>query len=144
MIIAISQPTFLPWSGYIALIDYVHEFIFLDNVQFDKRSWQQRNNIKTSEGTQTITIPAGETVNAVFDVKPSSESFNRFAISVEIGDADADYIDESIDDFDFKEDTIIDDPEETSAWFMLVIIILTLLVAYGGLKVAKNKGSTRF
>ncbi len=94
--------------------------------------------------TQTITIPAGETVNAVFDVKPSSESFNRFAISVEIGDADADYIDESIDDFDFKEDTIIDDPEETSAWFMLVIIILTLLVAYGGLKVAKNKGSTRF
>ena len=46
MKIAISQPTFFPWQGYFALIDYVDEFIFLDNVQFDKRSWQQRNYIK--------------------------------------------------------------------------------------------------
>ena len=43
MIIAISQPTFLPYEGYFALIKKVEKFIFLDNVQFDKRSWQQRN-----------------------------------------------------------------------------------------------------
>ena len=43
MKIGISQPTFLPWCGYIALIDYVDEFIFLDDVQFEKRSWHQRN-----------------------------------------------------------------------------------------------------
>ena len=35
MIIAIIQPTFLPWCGYMSLIDYVDEVI-LDNVQFDK------------------------------------------------------------------------------------------------------------
>lgn len=51
------QPTFLPWCGYMSLIDYVDEIVFLDNVQFDKRSWQQRNKIKTSNGTLTLTVP---------------------------------------------------------------------------------------
>ena len=57
MKIAISQPTFFPWQGYFALIDYVDEFIFLDNVQFDKRSWQQRNYIKLNDKKKIFTIP---------------------------------------------------------------------------------------
>ena len=57
MKIAISQPTFLPWQGYFALIYYVDEFIFLDNVQFDKRSWQQRNYIKLDDKKKIFTIP---------------------------------------------------------------------------------------
>lgn len=55
--IAISQPTFLPWCGYIALINYIDEFVFLDNVQFEKRSWQQRNYIKSNSGKLNLTIP---------------------------------------------------------------------------------------
>lgn len=55
--IAIMQPTFIPWIGYFALIEYVDTFIFLDSVQFDKRSWQQRNKIKTSNGLKWLTIP---------------------------------------------------------------------------------------
>ena len=47
MKIAISQPTYLPWQGYFGLIDFVDEFVFLENVQFVKRSWQQRNRIKS-------------------------------------------------------------------------------------------------
>ena len=46
MKIGISQPTYLPWQGYFGLIDYVDEFVFLENVQFEKRSWQQRNKIR--------------------------------------------------------------------------------------------------
>lgn len=57
MKIAISQPTFLPWQGYMALLNYVDEFIILDNVQFDKRSWQQRNKIKQNNKELLITIP---------------------------------------------------------------------------------------
>lgn len=57
MIIAISQPTFLPWQGYMALINYVDEFIVLDDVQFDKRSWQQRNKIKQNNAELLLTIP---------------------------------------------------------------------------------------
>ena len=57
MKIAISQPTYLPWQCYFALIDHVDEFIFLDNVQFSKRSWQQRNYIKLNDNKHLITIP---------------------------------------------------------------------------------------
>tara|TARA_Y100000589_G_C27104065_1_gene609300 strand:+ start:452 stop:1168 length:717 start_codon:yes stop_codon:yes gene_type:complete len=55
--IAIMQPTFLPWVGYFALINAVDLFIFLDSVQFDKRSWQQRNIIKTINGSSWLTVP---------------------------------------------------------------------------------------
>lgn len=57
MKIAISQPTYLPWLGYFDLIDQVDSFVLLDNVQFEKRSWQQRNRIKSPTGLQWLTIP---------------------------------------------------------------------------------------
>ena len=57
MKIAISQPTYLPWQGYFALIDYVDEFVFLENVQFNKRSWQQRNKIVYNYKEKFLTIP---------------------------------------------------------------------------------------
>ena len=49
-----------------------------------------------------------------------------------------------IETFDYQEETILDTSEPTSGWFMVIIIALTILVGYGGLKVARNKGSTRF
>jgi hypothetical protein len=54
--VAIMQPTFLPWIGYFAMIDRVEEFVFLDSVQFARRSWQQRNKVKTPNGSQWITV----------------------------------------------------------------------------------------
>ena len=57
MRVAICQPTYLPWLGYFDLIDQVDTFVFLDTVQFDKRSWQQRNRIKTPAGLQWLTVP---------------------------------------------------------------------------------------
>ena len=55
--LAVMQPTFLPWVGYFALMDRVDRFVFLDDVQFDKRSWQQRNLIKTANGPLWLTVP---------------------------------------------------------------------------------------
>jgi hypothetical protein len=55
--IAISQPTYLPWLGYFDLIDQVDLFVLLDNVQFEKQSWQQRNRIKTPTGLQWLSVP---------------------------------------------------------------------------------------
>lgn len=57
MKIAISQPTYLPWLGYFDLIDQVDLFVLLDDVQFSRRSWQQRNRIKTPTGLQWLTVP---------------------------------------------------------------------------------------
>lgn len=42
---AIMQPTFIPWSGYFNLMTRVDDFVFLDDVQFARRSWQCRNKI---------------------------------------------------------------------------------------------------
>jgi hypothetical protein len=55
--VAIMQPTYLPWSGYFGLMQAVDIFIILDSVQFAKRSWQQRNQIKTAKGAQWLTVP---------------------------------------------------------------------------------------
>ena len=55
--LAISQPTYLPWSGYFDLIDRSEKFVFLDDVQFDSRSWQQRNRIISNKNYLLLTIP---------------------------------------------------------------------------------------
>jgi len=55
--IAIMQPTYLPWIGYFGMIDRADSFVFLDSVQFARRSWQQRNRIKTANGVQMLTVP---------------------------------------------------------------------------------------
>jgi len=51
------QPTYLPWLGYFDLMDQSNVFVFLDSVQFDKRSWQQRNRIKGPSGELPLTVP---------------------------------------------------------------------------------------
>ena len=51
------QPTFLPWLGYFELLESVDTFVFLDNVQFEARSWQQRNRIIIDNKVSWLTIP---------------------------------------------------------------------------------------
>ena len=60
---AIMQPTYLPWMGYFDLMDQSDVFVFLDSVQFDKRSWQQRNRIKTPTGELMLTVPVSSKAN---------------------------------------------------------------------------------
>lgn len=72
MKILITQPTFLPWLGYFDLIEKSDLVVFLDDVQFDKRSWQQRNQIKTTNGLEWLTIPVftkGKRAQKIKDTK---------------------------------------------------------------------------
>lgn len=55
--IAIHQPQYLPWLGYFDKIYRADLFVLLDNVQFKKNEWQNRNKIKTAQGWQWITVP---------------------------------------------------------------------------------------
>lgn len=57
MRIAIMQPTYLPWTGYFALVDQVDYFVLLDDVQFSRQSWQQRNRVNTYDGPKWLTVP---------------------------------------------------------------------------------------
>lgn len=56
-VIAIAQPTFLPWAGWFDLVDQVDSFIILDDVAFSKQSWQQRNRIRTRNGLEFLSVP---------------------------------------------------------------------------------------
>jgi hypothetical protein len=48
---------YLPWMGYFALIDQVDTFVLLDDVEYSHQSWQQRNRIKTDDGSMWLTVP---------------------------------------------------------------------------------------
>jgi hypothetical protein len=61
MIVAISQPTFLPWLGYFNLIAAADVFVFLDTVQFERQSWQSRNRLRTAKGDiQWLAVPVSK------------------------------------------------------------------------------------
>lgn len=55
--VAIVQSNYIPWKGYFDLINLVDEFILLDDVQYTKNDWRNRNLIKTPNGTAWLTIP---------------------------------------------------------------------------------------
>lgn len=57
MRVAIHQPQFMPWLGYLDKIDQSDLFVVLDSVQFKKNEWQNRNRIRTAQGWQWITVP---------------------------------------------------------------------------------------
>jgi len=57
MIVSVHQPQYLPWLGYFDKIDRADVFVLLDNVQFKKNEWQNRNKIKTAQGWQWLTVP---------------------------------------------------------------------------------------
>ena len=57
MRIAIHQPQYLPWLGYLDKLDCTDVFVFLDTVQFKKNEWQNRNRIRTAQGCQYLTVP---------------------------------------------------------------------------------------
>jgi len=55
--LCIMQPTFLPYAGYFQLIQEVDIFVYFDNVQFSKKSWQQRNKVAYDGKDHWITLP---------------------------------------------------------------------------------------
>jgi hypothetical protein len=55
--VAIVQSNYVPWRGYFDLISSVDEFILLDDVQYTKQDWRNRNRIKTENGVVWLTIP---------------------------------------------------------------------------------------
>lgn len=55
--IAILQSNYIPWKGYFDMIAAVDEFILYDDMQYTRRDWRNRNQIKTPQGIQWLTVP---------------------------------------------------------------------------------------
>jgi hypothetical protein len=54
--VAAIQSSYIPWRGYFDIIGLVDEFILLDEVQYTKRDWRNRNRVKTAQGPIWLTI----------------------------------------------------------------------------------------
>ena len=55
--VAILQSNYIPWKGYFDLIASVDEFILFEDAQYTRQDWRNRNQIKTPQGVQWLTIP---------------------------------------------------------------------------------------
>lgn len=64
------QPTYMPWAGYLNLMAEVDCFVYLDDAQYERASWQNRNRILVQGEPAWITVPVvrghlGETIDHV-------------------------------------------------------------------------------
>lgn len=57
MIIAIHQPHYLPWLGYLHRMAQVDLFIVLDHVQFERRNYQNRSQIRLEGEARWLSVP---------------------------------------------------------------------------------------
>lgn len=57
MIVGIHQPNYIPWIGYFYKILNSDVFVILDDVQYIKNSFINRNKIKTPQGDCWLTVP---------------------------------------------------------------------------------------
>lgn len=70
--ISIMQPGYLPYSGFFELMSRVDTFVIYDDVQYDKGSWRNRNQIRNKQGALWLTVPvltSGMSIQAINDVQ---------------------------------------------------------------------------
>jgi len=71
MILSVHQPQYIPWLGYFHKIAKSDCFVFLDQVQYKGREFQNRNKIRTKEGWIWLSVPVlckGLSRQSIFDV----------------------------------------------------------------------------
>ena len=79
MIVAMMQPTFIPWAGYFALIAACDTFVLLDDFQFQRRSFHHRNRLFLSvEQPGWVTVPVEHSHSddrpAINEIRPLLDS----------------------------------------------------------------------
>lgn len=76
MIVGIHQPNFIPWIGYFYKIYKSDVFVLLNDVQFVKNGYADRNMIKTAQGTTYLKLP--------LEVKSHTANYNEIRIKHEL------------------------------------------------------------
>src|SRR4051812_9491331 len=57
MIVAAHQPAYMPWLGYLAKIAAADVFVVMDDLQFERQNFQNRNRLKLNHGPAWVTVP---------------------------------------------------------------------------------------
>lgn len=65
MKITIHQPEHMPWLGFFHKIAQADTVVLLDNVQFRKNYYQNRNKIRTADGWAWVTVPVSHNLKTL-------------------------------------------------------------------------------
>ena len=57
MRVTILQPSYLPWLGFFEQMTRSDKFVLLDDVQYTRRDWRNRNRIRVRENWIWLTVP---------------------------------------------------------------------------------------
>jgi len=87
--LSICQPHFIPWIGYFFMIKKSNKFIFLDDVQYNRRSWQNRVHIMSSPNINekkflSLSVKdnsRSKNINQIFLMEKNIEEFNNQIIN---------------------------------------------------------------
>ncbi len=91
MIIAIHQPNFIPWIGYFFKISRCDVFVLLDNVQYTKNGFINRNRIKTPQGENWLTLPVIQSGKFGQDIKDTQIVNKDYTVKKTLASITANY-----------------------------------------------------
>jgi hypothetical protein len=57
MRVTILQPSYLPWLGFFEQMSRSDKFVLLDDVQYTRRDWRNRNRVRVKDGWAWLTVP---------------------------------------------------------------------------------------
>ena len=70
MRVGIHQPHYQPWLRYFQKIAASDVFILLDDVDYTKNGWQNRNKIKGPDGWLYLTVPVSSSLGMLIKDVP--------------------------------------------------------------------------
>ena len=65
--VTIRQPGYLPHLGFFKKIQSCDIFVFLDDVQYERSGWDNRNKIRTSSDSIWLTVPVHNTLGQMLN-----------------------------------------------------------------------------
>ena len=57
MILAAHQPHYLPWLGYLDKMAKADVFVVMDDLQYERENFQNRQKLKLNNGPAWISVP---------------------------------------------------------------------------------------
>lgn len=57
MILTAHQPVYLPWLGLFHKIAMADKFVSFNQVQYQPKDWNNRNQVKTPQGPVWLSVP---------------------------------------------------------------------------------------
>lgn len=85
MSIVVTQSNYVPWRGWFATARSSDTLVFLDDVQYTRRDWRNRNIIAGKSGPRWITVPVnskGHYELKIHEVRCNSRNWCRSHLSI--------------------------------------------------------------